>query len=61
MDAKYEIFDEKSVNVSISVQDNGIGINREDLDNLFKLYFVSSDAASRKLNQRSNGLGLAIC
>lgn len=47
--------------ISISVQDRGIGINSEDLAQLFKPYFVSTDEASRRANPNSHGIGLATC
>ena len=47
--------------IEIKVQDYGIGMNEEDINNLFKPYFKTSDEKSKKLNSKSNGLGLSIC
>ncbi len=43
------------------MRDYGIGINAEDLKNLFKAYFKTNDSKSKSLNTKSNGLGLSIC
>ncbi len=42
----------------ITVQDNGIGISREDISRIFKKYFRASNAHSMRCN--GLGLGLAI-
>ena len=46
--------------VQISVKDYGIGIKEEDMRNLFKPYFKTTDESSLYLNKSSNGLGLYI-
>jgi signal transduction histidine kinase len=52
---------DKKVQVEIKVQDYGIGMNEEDIKNLFKPYFKTTDEKSRLLNSKSHGLGLSIC
>ena len=53
--------DRGNTGVNIRVQDDGIGIKEQDRQNLFNLYFKSSDEASRTINQASNGIGLHFC
>jgi signal transduction histidine kinase len=43
----------------ITVSDNGIGIKRTDMDNLFKLFYQVDSTYQRKYG--GTGLGLAIC
>ncbi len=43
------------------MRDYGIGINAEDLKNLFQPYFKTTDNRSKSLNSKSHGLGLSIC
>jgi len=50
----------KKALIMIDVCDQGIGIHKDDLRNLFKPYFKSSSAESKKLNPNGNGLGLSI-
>jgi signal transduction histidine kinase len=38
---------EKKVLVEIKVQDYGIGMNEEDINNLFKPYFKTTDEKSK--------------
>ncbi|TSA26706.1 MAG: sensor histidine kinase, partial [Bacteroidetes bacterium] len=45
--------------VEISVQDTGIGMNQEMVENLFKLDIDTSRKGTE--NERSTGLGLIIC
>jgi signal transduction histidine kinase len=49
------------VEVEISVEDQGIGMNELDQKNLFKPYFVTTDKESKSVNWKSHGLGLSIC
>jgi len=42
------------------VKDYGIGMNDEDILNLFQPYFKTTDPKSRSLNSSGNGLGLYI-
>ena len=46
--------------VQITVKDYGIGIKEEDMRNLYKPYFKTTDESSLYLNKSSNGLGLYI-
>jgi signal transduction histidine kinase len=39
-----------SIGVKIRVTDEGIGISKEDVKNLFKPFFKSTDEKSRKMN-----------
>ena len=43
------------------MRDYGIGMNEEDMKNLFKPYFKTTDETSKKVNSKSHGLGLSIC
>lgn len=45
----------------IEVTDEGSGVSSGDAKRLFKPYFQTEDADSRRLNPDSNGFGLAIC
>ena len=45
--------------IKIAVQDNGLGINKNDQKNLFKLF--SQIHNDKNLNKKSIGLGLCIC
>jgi signal transduction histidine kinase len=47
--------------VKISVQDNGIGISKNDKKNLFKMYFKTQDQTSSLMNKGSHGIGLSVC
>ena len=47
--------------VNIRVTDTGIGISPDDRQNLFKIFFKTSDETSRRKNQGSHGIGLNIC
>ena len=49
------------VKIILKVRDYGIGINAEDLYNLFLPYFKTTDNKSKSLNSKSHGLGLSIC
>ena len=49
------------VKIILKVRDYGIGINAEDLQNLFQPYFKTTDNKSKSLNSKSHGLGLSIC
>jgi len=53
--------DDETLSVSISVVDEGIGINEVDLQNLFKPHFKSTDEESRALNPSSHSIGLNFC
>ncbi len=52
---------ENQVQVEIKVRDYGIGMNEEDIKNLFRPYFKTTDEKSKKVNSKSHGLGLSIC
>ena len=56
-----EIHTAESLNVVISVEDQGIGIKEEDQKNLFEPYFRTTDPRNREMNANSHGLGLSIC
>jgi len=45
--------------VEISVKDNGIGINKEDLQNLFSIEVKNSSVGTA--NEQGSGLGLILC
>ncbi len=45
-------------NISISIQDNGMGMNKQKLDNIFKGVMNSSLGTN---NEKGTGLGLALC
>ena len=47
--------------VCIKVTDKGIGISPQDLKNLFKPYFETTDDLNKMKNKGSHGLGLSIC
>ena len=49
------------VEVSISVQDFGLGIKDEEKSKIFQPYFRTGDKLSKRLNINSHGLGLYIC
>ena len=51
----------RSVIVCIKVSDKGIGISPQDLKNLFKPYFKTTDDLNKTKNKDSHGLGLSIC
>ena len=55
------IINESTVEIVVTVKDNGIGMSQNDVDNLFKPYFRTSDSKSKKMNASSHGLGLSIC
>ena len=43
------------------MRDYGIGMNEEDMKNLFKPYFKTTDETSKKVNSKSHGFGLSFC
>lgn len=43
------------------VSDNGIGIRKEDQENVFGYYFYTSDRPLKKNASRGSGIGLALC
>ena len=45
--------------VTISIQDNGCGIQKEELGNLFRKFYQTNASKNRERN--SSGLGLSIC
>lgn len=49
---------EKDIFVEVEVEDNGCGIDEQDLDSIFDRFFRSD--ASRNSKRRGSGLGLAI-
>ena len=51
--------DESYQNVIFTVKDNGIGIPREKMDNLFKTFYQVDTTLARK--HGGTGLGLVIC
>jgi signal transduction histidine kinase len=51
--------DETSKNVTFTVEDNGVGIPLEKMDNLFKTFYQVDTGLSRK--HGGTGLGLVIC
>ena len=51
----------KDVTISISVSDSGIGISNQDLRNMFKPFFKTTNSNSQAKNSGGHGLGLSIC
>ena len=49
------------IDLTISVQDYGIGISEVDRDRLFEVFFQTKDENNKKHNKKSHGLGLHIC
>lgn len=47
------------MNLQVEVADDGIGINQNDLKNIFKSYYQGT--VSRKVNDLGVGLGLNLC
>lgn len=45
--------------LSITVEDTGIGISKEDQNKLFKLFGIIK--STRQMNTKGVGLGLCIC
>ena len=43
------------------VKDQGIGMNKRDLNSLFTPYFKTTDQTSTSMNQYSHGIGLHLC
>jgi hypothetical protein len=43
------------------VTDEGIGISEEDKQNLFQMFFKTTDENSRRMNKGSHGIGLNVC
>lgn len=50
---------DKMVNLKIEIQDSGIGIAKNDLKNIFELYYQGT--VSGKVNDLGVGLGLNLC
>lgn len=49
------------INVVVKVSDQGIGISEEDRPFLFTPFFKTRDEHSRRMNLKSNGIGLHYC
>jgi signal transduction histidine kinase len=47
--------------ISIEISDEGIGIPKEEICNVFTPFFRSKNEQSREKNPNGNGLGLSIC
>ena len=47
--------------IYVSVTDQGIGLSQNEVENVFKLNWRSSNEVSRNLNSHGSGLGLFIC
>lgn len=43
------------------MRDQGIGMSKKDMKNLFKPFFTSESEANREMNTGGHGLGLSIC
>mgnify|MGYP006151537285 FL=1 len=50
---------DKQVNLKIEIEDSGIGIAKNDLKNIFELYYQGT--VSGKVNDLGVGLGLNLC
>ena len=44
----------------VKVTDTGLGISHQDLENLFKPFFKSTNDAKKEKNRMGHGLGLSI-
>jgi signal transduction histidine kinase len=49
------------IGMNIRVTDSGIGVSKDDRENLFKMYFKTKDEKSRTINGGSHGIGLSVC
>ncbi|MCD0471843.1 HAMP domain-containing sensor histidine kinase [Flavobacterium sp. JAS] len=49
----------RQLNLKVEIQDNGIGISKNDLKNIFELYYQGE--VSGKVNDLGVGLGLNLC
>lgn len=49
-----------NISLQVMVTDQGIGLNQQDRENLFKPYFRSSSAENLAMNLKSNGIGLYL-
>lgn len=59
-DCEIQVIIKKEIDkVIFQVKDNGNGIHKEDLDNIFQRFFTKSEVV--KNEQRGVGLGLSIC
>ena len=47
--------------LKVSVQDEGIGMSENEIENLFTPFCRSANMTSRNLNPNGHGLGLYIC
>ena len=56
-----DLYDPNKLKLSISVQDNGIGIAASEINNVFDLFWQSKDEKSKSLNNNGQGIGLYIC
>ena len=45
--------------MTISVADNGVGINKENIERLFKIEYAESTHGTE--NEKGTGLGLLLC
>jgi two-component system sensor histidine kinase EvgS len=59
-DPQHEI-QSRYIIVHVKVTDKGIGISSQDLKNMFKPFFKTTEAQNRMKNKGSHGLGLSIC
>jgi len=50
---------DKQLNLKVEIKDNGIGISKNDLKNIFELYYQGE--VSGKVNDLGVGLGLNLC
>ena len=52
---------ENDYTLEIKVVDNGIGIDKNDIEGLFRPFWKSEKKRNKQYNASGNGLGLSIC
>jgi signal transduction histidine kinase len=57
----FEILSTNTLLLSVKVSDEGIGISEKDQENLFQMFFKTTDQISMRKNKASHGIGLYLC